>query len=314
MTTKGYYKTRVTDEGRVCTICGKFKPWSAFDRNCEGTKGHHSYCRVCRRKKWKEGYTPKWRIDADGRQCTACEQYRPWSEFDRASNSKTGHCARCKDCLRKIRGHKKAKVWRITDQGRECTRCGRFLSWEHFNKNKCGTRGYQSWCSGCFREYQGRTKRRDSLITEEGRECSRCGVFKTWDHYHNCKSRATGHASACKACMRQKTRQDMENGTIRDGELRRKYDISLSEYERMAEENGDACAICGTMEKGRARGRVRYWSVDHDHETGEIRGLLCQKCNSLLGMADDDIEILQKAIAYLELYRERAEPIPEAVS
>ena len=55
------------------------------------------------------------------------------------------------------------------------------------------------------------------------------------------------------------------------------------------------CAICGTEFNEKNKG-----FVDHSHITNEVRGLLCSKCNSLLGMANDDIEILKKAIEYLK--------------
>lgn len=44
--------------------------------------------------------------------------------------------------------------------------------------------------------------------------------------------------------------------------------------------------------------------VDHDHKTGDVRALLCSRCNSLLGYADDSIELLKRAIAYLESFKE----------
>jgi len=99
--------------------------------------------------------------------------------------------------------------------------------------------------------------------------------------------------------VKKRTRRDTDNGSIRNRELKRKYGISLDEYNQLVESQGDSCAICGTTDKGVARGKFRYWSVDHNHATGEVRGLLCQKCNVLLGMAKDDISILEKAIEYL---------------
>jgi len=95
----------------------------------------------------------------------------------------------------------------------------------------------------------------------------------------------------------------MDNGSIRNRELRRKYGIGLAEYESLVEKQSDACAICGTTDKGIARGKIRYWSVDHNHETGQVRALLCQKCNSLIGLANDDIEVLERAISYLQKWQ-----------
>jgi len=84
--------------------------------------------------------------------------------------------------------------------------------------------------------------------------------------------------------------------------LKRKYGISLADYdERVAEVKG-VCEICGGTDFGKY-GRL---CVDHDHETGAIRGLLCQHCNTVLGAAKDNPEILMKAILYLENQNEKA--------
>lgn len=190
--------------------------------------------------------------------------------------------------------------YQVTEEGRECSRCRVFKSWDEFAKNKSHSYGYQCWCRDCFREHEGREKKKEYIITDEGRECSKCGEFKPWDEYHVRRDLSTGHASHCKACCKKRTRCNMDNGSTRDRELRKKYGIGLAEYYALVEIQGDACAICGTKEKGRARGRIRYWSVDHDHGTGAIRALLCAKCNTLLGLAGDDPLVLQRAIDYLK--------------
>lgn len=79
--------------------------------------------------------------------------------------------------------------------------------------------------------------------------------------------------------------------------LRRKYGVSIDDYDRMVEAQGGTCAICGTTAPDEAGLR---WNVDHDHETGAVRGLLCRNCNVGLGKFGDDIELLRRAIAYLE--------------
>ncbi len=71
-------------------------------------------------------------------------------------------------------------------------------------------------------------------------------------------------------------------------------------YLRLFEEQDGVCAICGEPETAVLRGRTLKLSVDHDHETGVIRGLLCHACNLGLGKFKDRVELLEKAIAYLE--------------
>jgi hypothetical protein len=81
--------------------------------------------------------------------------------------------------------------------------------------------------------------------------------------------------------------------------LKRKYGISLAEYEAMLTAQADACAICSKPETLEIHGSLVYLAVDHDHVTGKIRGLLCSRCNQGIGSLHDDPERLRRAIAYL---------------
>ena len=80
----------------------------------------------------------------------------------------------------------------------------------------------------------------------------------------------------------------------------RKYGITVEEYKNSYKEQNGLCAICGNSPKQKG------WrlSVDHNHNTGKFRGLLCGNCNSALGMVDDNIEILQNMITYLNKHKE----------
>ena len=74
------------------------------------------------------------------------------------------------------------------------------------------------------------------------------------------------------------------------------YGLSVEEYYAIHEAQGGRCYICQ-----RANGSVRRLAVDHDHDTGLVRGLLCKPCNrNVLGHARDDIEYFERAITYLQ--------------
>jgi len=78
--------------------------------------------------------------------------------------------------------------------------------------------------------------------------------------------------------------------------LKTQYKIIPEEYARILDEQGGRCASCGrTKNVFKAR-----FCVDHDHETGKIRGLLCHNCNIGIGNLGDTIEGVRKALAYLE--------------
>lgn len=76
----------------------------------------------------------------------------------------------------------------------------------------------------------------------------------------------------------------------------------------MHEEQNGLCAICGNPEKAFMKTKVMYLAIDHNHKTGEIRGLLCTNCNNGLGRFKDNIDLLNKAIAYIEKDRPEGRP------
>ena len=79
--------------------------------------------------------------------------------------------------------------------------------------------------------------------------------------------------------------------------LKGQFGITVDEYEAMLEQQGNACAICGA---GIGCGLGYRLRVDHCHDTGKVRGLLCSECNLGLGKFRDNPEFLRKAADYLE--------------
>lgn len=84
-------------------------------------------------------------------------------------------------------------------------------------------------------------------------------------------------------------------------EIIRMYGLTQDRYDRMFEEQNNLCAICGNPESRMNRGgKVARLTVDHCHQTNNVRGLLCHACNIGLGKFQDNIEIMFNAIAYLQ--------------
>lgn len=80
------------------------------------------------------------------------------------------------------------------------------------------------------------------------------------------------------------------------------YGITIEEYERLLKEQNGLCKICKQPESQIMRGKQKSLAVDHNHETGEIRGLLCGKCNSGIGMFRENTLLLSEAIKYLNSF------------
>lgn len=85
----------------------------------------------------------------------------------------------------------------------------------------------------------------------------------------------------------------------KDWTLRYAYGISLDEYRAMLEAQGGGCAICGVVPPE----DKRPLCVDHDHDTGAVRGLLCDLCNQGLGSLRDSLDLIRKALEYLERHQ-----------
>lgn len=96
-----------------------------------------------------------------------------------------------------------------------------------------------------------------------------------------------------------------------DAYYRRTYGESYETVSALREEQGDRCYICGGegfLMRDHHRQRL---VVDHDHDTGQVRKLLCHNCNRALGLLQDDPDLLRAAAAYIEDHKEGATTIPE---
>jgi len=80
--------------------------------------------------------------------------------------------------------------------------------------------------------------------------------------------------------------------------LKNTYGVEHGWYEKTLEVQGKKCAICGRKDSGRSNSE--RLCLDHNHTTGQVRGLLCHPCNSGIGKLKDDVNLLQKAIHYLQ--------------
>jgi hypothetical protein len=106
----------------------------------------------------------------------------------------------------------------------------------------------------------------------------------------------------CRPCEAERSRRryhaDPERAaaTFRRWMLKARHDLTEAEYFDLLDRQGGACAICGATEADRNRPLLH---VDHDHETGNVRGLLCTPCNAGIGHFRDDPALLRRAIRYL---------------
>lgn len=116
-------------------------------------------------------------------------------------------------------------------------------------------------------------------------------------------------ATRCRACnvkFRATTKTPREYR--RDWHLTNKYQMDTVDFECLWIAFKGKCGICGcdmVMPQNRQGQTMQTVAVDHDHATGRVRGLLCNRCNKGLGMFDDDIELIKNAIKWLEMCNEK---------
>ena len=146
-------------------------------------------------------------------------------------------------------------------------------------------------------------------MDNEYKSCPGCKAVKYLDEFYKDKGTKDKRCSHCKSCMKkykETHKQDQREYQNRpENKLRAKkldqinnlksYGLTLEQYDQMFEEQNGVCAICELPE---IRRRL---SVDHNHETGKVRGLLCFICNTRLGIIENDTFATQVK-GYLKKY------------
>ena len=129
--------------------------------------------------------------------------------------------------------------------------------------------------------------------TRSIRQCKNCN--KSFSEL-NLKINAGGGKFCSDKCYKEYRKKNKKDTKLSNRLYQKKhrYNLTPEEYNNLFQIQNNRCAICNKEFNENLKAYV-----DHNHSTNKIRGLLCSKCNSLLGFADDDIEILQNAIKYL---------------
>ena len=128
--------------------------------------------------------------------------------------------------------------------------------------------------------------------------CSKCGEAKTREEFPSHSKNRDGLGCWCKLCHYNHTKKWRKTGRGQLSERKRKlkkYGLTIESFDALWTSQGGVCPICNGV---LARVGNKY-GVDHDHKTGKVRGILCDKCNVGLGSFKDNPEFLHKAAAYL---------------
>lgn len=211
---------------------------------------------------------------------------------------------------------------------KRCSKCKCWLPISKFHKNRAKKDGLCHWCKICIAQADHiRYRKRNPVVkrlkyidrykTIAGiklKQCSGCRIWRSLNEFCKNKSRKGGLDDRCRVCHRiyaqseagikagEKWRHSHIGCRVkRKSQLKRKFNLTLEQYDRMFEQQNGKCAICDQTEISN-----KELSVDHDHQTGEIRGLLCMNCNLLLGKIESTPELFSKIVKYLQGMPEKA--------
>lgn len=133
-------------------------------------------------------------------------------------------------------------------------------------------------------------------------ECKACKAVKPVESFGVDKHTSRGRKYTCKTCLNA-SRRGIQDPAARSRYLKRKYGITLADYEAILIKQGGVCAVCqepGEPRNGGARARASTpLYVDHSHVDGLVRGLLCHKCNVAIGLLKDDPSRIDRASRYV---------------
>lgn len=139
------------------------------------------------------------------------------------------------------------------------------------------------YCQKCAPKYANHKR---SLITDNGeKHCNVCDRFLPTDKFLKKGNNRKGFSACCSKCHNLK-----------------RFGITALEYEQLHDAQNGCCGICNQPETANDKGKneTRSLAVDHDHITGEVRGLLCTNCNIGIGHFKDNIKLLESAIRYIK--------------
>lgn|SRR5690348_2977545 len=136
----------------------------------------------------------------------------------------------------------------------------------------------------------------------------KCKRILPLEDFYLCRSGRDGRDSRCKDCAKAWQKEVHDRNIIngkdystpqRKTHLRNAYGMTLEEYNKKCDAQQNRCAICGQEETIVIHGTLCNLSVDHNHATNVNRDLLCRRCNTIIGHANDNIELLVAASEYL---------------
>lgn len=224
------------------------------------------------------------------KKCRKCGIEKKVTDFlKRETGVLRNECKECHNEYQRIRYLEKLGKWKRTVRAekreadpKRCVKCGKTKPLSEYTIHNAEKGQHRNFCHECekkwIRKYhktpQGKDKRKEWV----GQNKEKIEAY--YELYHNDPEKR----KASKTYQRKYW-------------LMKQFGITPDDYDRMLNEQNGGCAICDSDKSGN---RSKNFMIDHDHETGKVRGLLCYRCNQAIGAFDDNPDLLRKAATYLE--------------
>ena len=261
-------------------------------------------------------------INKDGeKECSICGRFLPVAKFGRTNYTKDGvssHCKECKARDQRERYHRTKSRKGITSRRVISVKIGDKIGCWQIMSDRYGRnrRKVNAKCLKCTNEYSReiydllqpnggclKCTRLDSKhpVIDGMKICSRCRINKSVDGFYRYKN--GNLLPECRKCFSNRTAEywlkkpkEERRAIVRKSSDKWKYGSSTIFTDLLKSQDGK-CAICARVYDESILPR---FAVDHDHHTGDVRGVLCRRCNTVLGQARDNPDLLQRMIDYLK--------------
>ena len=289
----------VVEITKRCTKCGELKPYSAFKKNPrQKSNGRRPTCRSCdgaALKAWRVANKGKAKEQYDrarairrvkalhqftemdlptSRQCSICGIERPISNYSVDAGGPFLRSRRCRACEKS-----QGAAWRSAN--RPAIK----------EKHKRNIRSFDPAAAKLLRDAH------PTMV----QKCSLCKKEKPFPDFCLSRSRKIGLSSVCRPCTKIKSEEwrkkypERFTSVVRRRNRLKKYGLTDAAFKALLSSQGSKCAVCrDEISEGSFR-----CHVDHDHDTGAVRGILCNKCNAGIGMLQESADVVRAALEYL---------------
>lgn len=250
--------------------------------------------------------------------CYRCQVSKPLEEFDIRRVSRDGHDQTCKPCKsahqKALRQSKAERMDALPDlfdlfhykktvalsalffDTKVCTKCGKSKPLAEFPVRKNRPTARHPECLLCHRQTWQDGKEKYSKTTKAYYEANYNDLYARKQLARQANpDRILLDAERRK--RRKEANPDQVKAEMRNAGLKWKYGISQEDYDRMVSQQNGLCFICSKPPV------VNQLVVDHNHFTGQVRDLLCHKCNAALGQVEENVAILEAMIAYIRKWQ-----------